>query len=110
MLASGVQQSELVIYIYLHVYIYPLFSRFFSHTGCYRVLSGLPFFQILSLLINMKAPHLHPPPFHPEILRDACLGFIQLAAHCLQLRFDPGFLEACNTNLKVSPPPHVKYR
>ena len=65
----------------------------------------MEFFQILSLLINMKAPHLHPPPFHPEILRDACLGFIQLAAHCLQLRFDPGFLEACNTKIKVSPPP-----
>ena len=36
-LASGVQQSESVIYIY----IYPLFFRFFPYIGHYKVLSGV---------------------------------------------------------------------
>ena len=37
-LVTGVQKSESVIYIY----IYPLFFRFFSYTGHYRVLSRVP--------------------------------------------------------------------
>ena len=37
LLVSAVQQSESVIH-----YIYPLFFRFFSHIGHYRVLSRVP--------------------------------------------------------------------
>ena len=37
-LVTGAQQSDSVIYIY----IYPLFFRFFSHIGHFRVLSRVP--------------------------------------------------------------------
>ena len=40
MLASGVQQSDSVIYQYTHIYIF--FFRFFSHIGYYKILNIVP--------------------------------------------------------------------
>lgn len=56
-----------------------------------------------SLLINMKTPQLHPALFLLKILRDTCLGFIQLAAYFPQLRFDPIFLETCESKISFFP-------
>ena len=74
-LVSAVQQSESIIHI---LYIYPLFFRFYSHIGHYRVLSRVPCAILLysrsllfvcfiysSVYMSIPISQLIPPPLTP---------------------------------------------
>ena len=55
MLVSGVQQSDLVIHVYMCVYLYPFFPRFFSVIVYHMLLNIVPCAISKSLLFIMKS-------------------------------------------------------
>ena len=51
----------------LHIYIYPLFFRFFSHVGHYRVLNSfLCYIACSYVYVNPNLP-IYPSPSHPLV-------------------------------------------
>ena len=54
-----------MIQLYIYIYIYPLFLRFFSHIGYYRVLNRVPsFLYVYIVYVNPKLLiYPSPPPF-----------------------------------------------